>query len=221
MGAGGDVNAAFGIATSIIAVGTGVKIYNWLFTMYGGRIRFSVPMLWSLGFMVTFIIGGMTGVLLAVPPADFLLHNSMFLVAHFHNVIIGGVLFGAFAGLTYWFPKAFGFRLHEGWGKASFWLAFIGFWVTFVPFYVAGFLGMTRRLQHYDDPDWHIWMLIAGLGALILLCGAICQVTQIVVSIIHRDELRDATGDPVGRPLAGMVNSIAAAGFQFRGAAAH
>jgi len=164
--------------------------------MYGGRIRFSVPMLWSLGFMVTFTIGGMTGVLLAVPPADFLLHNSMFLVAHFHNVIIGGVLFAAFAGLTYWFPKAFGFRLHEGWGKASFWLAFIGFWVTFVPFYIAGFLGMTRRLQHYDDPAWHVWMLIAGLGALILLCGAICQVTQIVVSIMRRDELRDTTGDP-------------------------
>src|SRR5689334_11771612 len=196
MGAGGDVNAAFGIATSIIAVGTGVKIYNWLFTMYAGRIRFSVPMLWSLGFMVTFVIGGMTGVLLAVPPADFLLHNSMFLVAHFHNVIIGGVLFGAFAGLTYWFPKAFGFRLHEGWGKAAFWLGFAGFWVTFVPFYVAGFLGMTRRLQHYSDPDWHLWMLIAGAGALILLGGAFCQVMQIAISIIHRDELRDMTGDP-------------------------
>src|SRR5690242_1091454 len=148
MGAGADVNAIFGIASMIIAVPTGVKIFNWLFTMYGGYVRFTTPMLWSIGFMVTFAIGGMTGVLLAVPPADFLLHNSMFLVAHFHNVIIGGVLFGAFAGLTYWFPKAFGFRLHEGWGKAAFWLGFVGFWVTFVPFYVAGFLGMTRRLQH-------------------------------------------------------------------------
>src|SRR4051812_35504226 len=127
MGAGPNVNAIFGIATMVIAVPTGVKIFNWLFTMYGGRIRFNAPMLWTIGFMVTFVIGGMTGVLLAVPPADFVLHNSLFLVAHFHNVIIGGVLFGAFAGLTYWFPKAFGFRLHEGLGKAAFWFAFIGF----------------------------------------------------------------------------------------------
>jgi cytochrome o ubiquinol oxidase subunit 1 len=126
MGAGGDVNTVFGIATSIIAVGTGVKIYNWLFTMYGGRVRFTTPMLWSLGFIVTFIIGGMTGVLLAVPPADFLLHNSLFLVAHFHNVIISGVVFAIFAGYTYWFPKAFGFRLDERWGKIAFCLIVIG-----------------------------------------------------------------------------------------------
>src|SRR3982074_1495219 len=141
MGGGADVNAFFGISTSIIAVGTGVKVYNWMFTMYGGRIRFATPMLWSVGFMVTFVIGGMTGVLLAVPPADFQLHESMFLVAHFHNVIIGGVVFGAFAGVTYWFPKAFGFKLQEGWGKAAFWFAFVGFYVTFMPLYVAGLLG--------------------------------------------------------------------------------
>src|ERR1700694_558895 len=150
MGAGPNVNAIFGIASMIIAVPTGVKIYNWLFTMYGGRIRFETPMLWSIGFMVTFIIGGLTGVLLAVPPADFLLHNSLFLIAHFHNVIIGGVLFGAFAGYTYWFPKAFGFRLHEGYGKAAFWCWLIGFYVAFMPLYVLGLLGMTRRMQHYD-----------------------------------------------------------------------
>ena len=138
MGAGADVNAIFGIATMIIAVPTGVKVFNWLFTMYGGRIVYSTPMLWSLGFMVTFVIGGMTGVLLAVPPADFVLHNSLFLVAHFHNVIIGGVLFGAFAGYTYWFPKAFGFRLHEGLGKAAFWFWIVGFYVAFMPLYVAG-----------------------------------------------------------------------------------
>src|SRR6187431_1922600 len=150
MGAGPNVNAIFGIASMIIAVPTGVKIYNWLFTMYGGRIRFATPMLWAVGFMVTFIIGGLTGVLVAVPPADFMLHNSMFLVAHFHNVIIGGVLFGAFAGFEYWFPKAFGFRLDERWGKLAFWFTFLGFYVTFIPLYVAGMLGMTRRLQHYD-----------------------------------------------------------------------
>ncbi|MER9212356.1 cytochrome o ubiquinol oxidase subunit I [Mesorhizobium sp. M0663] len=196
MGAGADVNAAFGIATSIIAVGTGVKIYNWMFTMYGGRIRFATPMLWSLGFMVTFVIGGMTGVLLAVPPADFLLHNSLFLVAHFHNVIIGGVLFGAFAGYTYWFPKAFGFRLHEGWGKLAFWLTLIGFYATFVPLYAVGLLGMTRRMQHFDVPAWYPWVLVAGAGMLITTAGVVAQIVQLVVSIRQRAALRDATGDP-------------------------
>ncbi len=196
MGAGGDVNAIFGIASSIIAVGTGVKIYNWLFTMYGGRIRFDTPMLWSVGFIVTFIIGGMTGVLLAVPPADFLTHNSMFLVAHFHNVIIGGVIFAVFAGYTFWFPKAFGFRLHEGWGKAAFWLTLIGFWAVFAPLYMAGLLGMTRRLQHYDFAPWQPWIVAAGLGMIVTVAGAVCQVVQLVYSIIHRDELRDETGDP-------------------------
>ena len=196
MGAGPDVNAVFGIATSIIAVGTGVKVYNWMFTMYGGRIRFATPMLWSMGFMVTFVIGGMTGVLLAVPPADFQLHNSLFLVAHFHNVIIGGVLFAGFAGLTYWFPKAFGFRLDEGWGKAAFWLSLLGFYVTFVPLYVAGLLGMTRRLQHYEVAMWRPWMIVAALGIVIMLCAVGCQVSQFIASIRRRNELRDATGDP-------------------------
>jgi cytochrome o ubiquinol oxidase subunit 1 len=196
MGSGPAVNIAFGISTSIIAVGTGVKIYNWIFTMYGGRVRFSVPMLWSMGFIFTFVIGGMTGVLLAIPPADFLTHNSMFLVAHFHNVIVGGVVFGLFAGLEYWFPKAFGFRLHEGWGKAAFWCALIGFWVTFAPLYMVGMLGMTRRLQHLDVEPWRPYMEVAMVGIGILILGAVCQATQLVVSIIHRDELRDVTGDP-------------------------
>lgn len=196
MGAGATVNAVFGIASMIIAVPTGVKIYNWLFTMYGGRIRFETPMLWAVGFMVTFIIGGLTGVLVAVPPADFQLHNSMFLVAHFHNVIIGGVLFGAFAGYTYWFPKAFGFRLHEGLGKAAFWFTLIGFYVTFMPLYVAGLLGMTRRLQHYDVAAWHPWMIVAAIGTGIISIGVVLQIVQFVVSIRHCDELRDRTGDP-------------------------
>ncbi len=196
MGAGPDVNAIFGIASMIIAVPTGVKIYNWLFTMYGGRVRFTTPMMWSLGFMVTFIIGGLTGVLVAVPPADFLLHNSLFLVAHFHNVIIGGVLFGAFAGYTYWFPKAFGFRLHEGYGKAAFWFWLIGFYVAFMPLYAVGMLGMTRRMQHYDVPEWRPWLILAAFGAVLILIGIIFQIVQLVVSIRHREELRDRTGDP-------------------------
>ena len=196
MGAGADVNAIFGIASSIIAVPTGVKIFNWLFTMYGGRITYSTPMLWSIGFMFTFVIGGLTGVLVAVPPADFLLHNSLFLVAHFHNVIIGGVLFGAFAGYTYWFPKAFGFRLHEGLGHAAFWCWFIGFWGAFTPLYVVGLMGMTRRMQHYDVPAWRPWLLVAAGGAAIILVAILLQVAQLVVSIRRREELRDETGDP-------------------------
>ena len=196
MGAGGDINGVFGIASMIIAIPTGVKIFNWLFTMYGGRVRFTSIMLWSVGFMVTFVIGGMTGVLLAVPPADFVLHNSLFLVAHFHNVIIGGVLFGAFAGYTYWFPKAFGFTLDERLGKAAFWFWFAGFYVAFMPLYVLGLMGMTRRMQHYDQPGWHPWVLVAGVGALLILCGIILQVAQLLVSIRTRERRRDPTGDP-------------------------
>ena len=196
MGAGPEVNGVFGIATTIIAVVTGVKIFNWLFTMYGGRIHFTTPMMWSIGFIVTFVIGGMTGVLLAVAPADFELHNSLFLVAHFHTVIIGGVLFAGFAGITYWFPKAFGFRLNEGWGKAAFWLTLVGFYVVFVPLYATGLLGMTRRLQHYDVAAWHPWLVVAAGGIVIMACAAACQVIQVAVSIRHRRELQDETGDP-------------------------
>jgi cytochrome o ubiquinol oxidase subunit I len=208
MGAGADVNAVFGIASAIIAAPTGVKIFNWLFTMYGGRLVYSQSLLWSIGFMVTFVIGGMTGVLLAVPPADFVLHNSLFLVAHFHNVIIGGVLFGAFAGYTFWFPKAFGFRLHEGLGKAAFWCWIIGFYVAFMPLYVLGLMGMTRRMQHYDVPAWHPWLLVAACGAVIILAGIILQIAQLVVSIRRREELRDNTGDPWnGRSLEWVTSS--------------
>jgi len=196
MGAGADVNAIFGITSAIIAVPTGVKIFNWLFTMYGGRIDYSTPILWSIGFMITFVIGGVTGVLLAVPPADFVLHESLFQVAHFHNVIIGGVLFGAFAGYSFWFPKAFGFRLHEGLGKAAFWCWFVGFYLAFMPLYVVGLMGMTRRMQHYDVAAWHPWLLIAAGGAAIILVGIILQIAQLAVSIRRREELRDVTGDP-------------------------
>jgi len=196
MGAGPEVNAVFGIASMIIAVPTGVKIYNWLFTMFRGRVRFTTPMLWSIGFMVTFLVGGLTGVLLAVPPADFLLHNSLFLVAHFHNVIIGGVLFGAFAGVTYWFPKAFGFRLYESWGKAAFWFTLVGFYATFMPLYVVGLLGMTRRMQHYDVAEWRPWLAAATFGTALLTIGVILQILQLAFSIRDRELLRDATGDP-------------------------
>jgi cytochrome o ubiquinol oxidase subunit I len=195
MGASADVNGFFGVMTMIIAVPTGVKIFNWLFTMYGGRVRFSVPVLWSIGFMVTFVIGGMTGVLTAVPPADFQLHNSLFLVAHFHNVIIGGVVFGVMAGFNYWFPKAFGFRLDDRWGRAAFWCWLVGFYVAFMPLYVLGLMGMTRRMQHYDNLDWQPWLLVAAVGAVIILLGVACQIIQLAVSIRAREQLR-VTGDP-------------------------
>ena len=196
MGAGADVNGFFGVMTMIIAVPTGVKIFNWMFTMYGGRVRFTVPILWSLGFMVTFVIGGMTGVLMAVPPADFQLHNSLFLIAHFHNVIIGGTVFGAMAGYNYWFPKAFGFTLDERWGKAAFWCWLVGFYVAFMPLYVLGLMGMTRRMQHYGDVSWQPWLVVAAAGTAIIFFRIICQIVQLVVSIRTRDQRRDTTGDP-------------------------
>jgi cytochrome o ubiquinol oxidase subunit 1 len=196
MGASAGVNAFFGITSMIIAVPTGVKIFNWLFTMYGGRIQFTVPVLWTIGFMVTFVLGGLTGVLLAVPPVDFQVHNSLFLVAHFHHVIIPGVLFGAFAGYNYWFPKAFGFKLDEHWGRRSFWCWFIGFHLAFMPLYVVGLMGMTRRMQHYDVLSWQPWLLVAGAGAVVILVGIVCQIMQFVVSIRAREQLRDVTGDP-------------------------
>jgi cytochrome o ubiquinol oxidase subunit 1 len=196
MGAGADVNAFFGVATMIIAVPTGVKVFNWLFTLYGGRVHFASPLLWSLGFICTFVIGGMTGVLLAIPPADFVLHNSLFLVAHFHNVIIGGVLFGAFAGYMYWFPKAFGFRLHEGLGKASFWCWLVGFYLAFMPLYALGLMGATRRMQHYDNVEWQPLMLVAMGGALLILTGILLVIVQLAVSIRNRAALADRTGDP-------------------------
>ena len=152
MGAGPNVNIFFGIATMLIAIPTGVKIFNWLFTMYRGRITFPTPMYWTLAFIVTFAVGGATGVMLAIPPADFVLHNSLFLIAHFHNVLIPGALFGFFAGFYYWFPKATGFRLHEDWGKWAFWCWVIGFYVAFMPLYVLGFMGMPRRMASLSLP---------------------------------------------------------------------
>jgi cytochrome o ubiquinol oxidase subunit I len=196
MGAGADVNGFFGIMTMIIAVPTGVKVFNWLFTLYGGRVRFPVPIYWALGFIVTFVIGGMTGVLMALPPADFVLHNSLFLIAHFHNVAIGGVVFGAMAGYTYWFPKAFGFTLNERIGKAVFWCWFFGFYLAFMPLYALGLMGATRRMQHYSNVHWQPLMLVALAGALVILLGIGLTVLQLIVSIRQRRAHRDRTGDP-------------------------
>ena len=196
MGSGASVNSFFGITTMIISIPTGAKIFNWLFTMYRGRIRFEVPMLWTIGFMVTFTVGGMTGVLLAVPPADFVLHNSLFLIAHFHNVIIGGVVFGVFAGMSFWFPKAFGYKLDPFWGKVSFWFWFVGYWLAFTPLYVLGLMGVTRRMSHFDDATLQPWFIAAAIGALLIAVGIAAFLASIVMGYRKRGQLRDATGDP-------------------------
>jgi cytochrome o ubiquinol oxidase subunit 1 len=196
MGSSANVNAFFGIATMIIAVPTGVKVFDWLFTLFRGRIRFNVPMLYLLAFLVTFVIGGVTGVLLALPPADYLMHNSTFLVAHFHNMLIPGALFGYFAGLNLWFPKAFGFRLDETWGRRSFWCWVIGFYLAFMPLYALGFLGMPRRMEQYDTAAWQPYLIVAALGAGFVLAALVCLAVQITVSVRRRNALRDRTGDP-------------------------
>lgn len=210
MGAGGDVNAFFGIMTMIIAVPTGVKVFNWLFTMFRGRITFATPMLWFLGFIVTFTIGGMAGVLMSIPPADFQLHNSLFLVAHFHSMIIGGVVFGFFAGLTYWFPKIFGFRLNERLGRYAFWSWTIGFLLAFVPLYILGLMGATRRLDHYDPSmGWQGLFIVAGIGVVIICLGVGFQILQVIVSIKNRHNNLDKTGDAWkdGRTLEWSISS--------------
>ncbi|OUJ02762.1 cytochrome o ubiquinol oxidase subunit I [Acetobacter cibinongensis] len=198
MGAGPDVNAFFGIATMVISIPTGVKLFNWMFTMYKGRIEYHACMYWVIGFMVTFTIGGMTGVMMAIPGADFVLHNSLFLIAHFHNVIIGGVYFGYIAGMNFWFPKVMGFKMNESWGIRAFWFWFVGFYFAFVPLYVVGFEGMTRRLNHYDNPAWYPWLLVAEVGAVLILLGIVCQLRQLYVTIRDRNlpQNRDVTGDP-------------------------
>jgi cytochrome o ubiquinol oxidase subunit I len=211
MGAGADVNAFFGIMTMAIAVPTGVKIFNWLFTMYRGRIRFTTPMLWFLAFVFTFTLGGMAGVLMAVPPIDFQVHNSLFLVAHFHTMIVGGVLFGYFAGLTYWFPKIFGFRLNERLGRYAVWCWLSGFLLAFGPLYILGLMGATRRMDHYDPSlGWQQLFIVAGVGVALIAAGVGFQLLQLAVSIKQRNENRDITGDPwKGRTLEWATSSPA------------
>jgi cytochrome o ubiquinol oxidase subunit 1 len=196
MGNSPAVNTFFGIATMLIAIPTGVKVFDWIMTMYRGRIRFTTPMYWTMGFLTTFVIGGMTGVLMALPPADYVVHNSLFLIAHFHNMLIPGALFGYFAGYAYWFPKAFGFRLEEKWGKRAFWCWIIGFYLAFAPLYILGFMGMPRRMEHYWNSAWQPYLIVAACGAAVILLGIASQGIQLVVSIRRRHLNRDLTGDP-------------------------
>ncbi len=211
MGSSARVNSFFGTMTTIIAVPTGVKVFDWLLTMYRGRIIFKPPMLYTLGFLVTFVIGGLSGVLLALPPIDYLMHNTTFLIAHFHNMIIPGVLFGYLAGYMFWFPKAFGFKLNEWWGAASFWCWIIGFYLAFMPLYVLGLLGMPRRMEHYEIAAWQPHLIVAAIGAFIIFLGIVCLGVQLVVSIRDRNKALDLTGDPWnGRSLEWATSSPAA-----------
>jgi cytochrome o ubiquinol oxidase subunit 1 len=197
MGAGADVNGFFGIMTMVIAIPTGVKVFNWLFTMFRGRINFATPMYWFMGFLCLFTVGGVAGVVMAMPPADFQLHNSLFLVAHFHTMIISGVVFGYLAGITYWFPKIFGFRLNERLGRYSFWCWLVGFMLAFIPLYILGLMGATRRLDHYDASlGWQPLFIVAGVGALIIALGIGLVVLQFIVSVVQRKQNLDTTGDP-------------------------
>ena len=207
----GDVNGFFGIMTMIIAIPTGVKIFNWLFTMFRGKITFSAPMIWFVGFILLFSIGGVAGVLLAVPPADFQLHNSLFLVAHFHSMIVSGVLFGYFAGIVYWFPKFSGIKLNERLGKIAAYLWILGFIVAFVPLYALGIMGATRRMDHYSPSmGWQPLFIVAGVGVLIIGLGLLSLVTQVLYSIYKHIENKDRTGDPYdGRTLEWSIPSPA------------
>jgi cytochrome o ubiquinol oxidase subunit 1 len=208
MGSSADVNSFFGIMTMIIAVPTGVKVFDWLLTMYRGRIIFKPPMLYTIGFLMTFVIGGLSGVLLAMPPVDYLMHNTTFLIAHFHNMIIPGVLFGYLAGYMFWFPKAFGFKLNEKWGAWSFWCWIIGFYLAFMPLYVLGLMGMPRRMEHYDIAAWQPHLIVAAVGAFIIFLGIVCLVVQLAVSIRDRKQALDLTGDPWnGRSLEWVTSS--------------
>ena len=210
MGAGPDVNAFFGSVAPLVAVPTTVTIFGWLLTMYRGRVQFSVPMLFTLGFIVTFLIGGMTGFLFAIAPAD--MHNTTFLVAHFHNLLIPGALFGYFAGYQYWFPKAFGFRLDEKWGRRAFWAWIVGFCLAFMPLYIVGLMGMPQRLNRYDVAGWQPYLIVAEFGVLFILCGVIFLAIQLAVSIHDRAALSVSASDPWnGRTLEWATTSPPAA----------
>jgi len=211
MGAGADVNAFFGIMTGVIAIPTAVQIFNWLATMFRGKIIFATPMYWFVGFVLTFTLGGMAGVLLGIPGADFELHNSLFLVAHFHTMLIGGALFGIFAGITYWFPKVTGFKLNERLGRYAFWCWLVGVFASFTPLYILGLMGATRRMDHYDPSmGWQGLFIVAGCGLIIIACGALLQIAQMVVSFMQRKQNLDTTGDPWnGRTLEWSTSSPA------------
>ncbi len=211
MGASVNVNAFFGIMTMLIAIPTGVKLFNWLFTKFRGRVHFTTPMLWFFAFVLNFSVGGMTGILLSAPPVDYQVHNSLFLIAHFHGMVIGGVLFGFYSAFGYWFPKVTGFFLNERLNLIGFWLWFVGFLLAFMPLYMLGFMGATRRLDHYDtSTGWNPLFQLVCIGATIILCAVLVQFYAVFHSIKNRKKSLDPTGDPWnGRSLEWSIPSPA------------
>jgi cytochrome o ubiquinol oxidase subunit I len=208
MGQSADINAVFGIASMLIGIPTGVKIYDWMWTMFRGRIRFTVPMVYSVCFIFLFVLGGMSGILLADPGIDYQVHNSVFLVAHFHNVAVPGVLFGLLAGYHFWFPKAFGFRLDERWGMLSAVCWILGFMLAFFPLYALGLMGLPRRTVSYTQPSYVPLEMMALLGAILIIVALGALLVQLWVSIRHRNESRVFVGDPWdGRSLEWSVSA--------------
>lgn len=215
MGNSAAVNSFFSITTMAISIPTGVKIFNWIFTLHKGRIRFTVPMLWSIGFIPNFVIGGVTGVMLAMAAADYQYHNTYFLVSHFHYVLIAGTVFACFAGLIYWYPKMFGHRLNETIGKWVFWVFMIGFNVCFFPQYFLGLDGMPRRIYTYLESDnWFSLNAISTAGAFMMAIGFALFVYNIYFS--WRYEKRETTGDPWdGRSLEWATSSAVPPFYNF------
>jgi cytochrome o ubiquinol oxidase subunit 1 len=196
MGAGPKTNSFFGVVTMLIAIPSGVQVFNWILTMYKGKIVLASPMYWFIGFLTIFMLGGISGIFMASPPADFQVHNSLFLIAHFHSMIVGVAIFGIFSGTTFWFPKIFGFTLDEDLGKRAFWFLFIGFFVAFMPLYLLGFMGAPRRIDHYSSSTgWQPLYIISLIGFILISCGIGIQVYQVIKSILHRKENR-ASRDP-------------------------
>ncbi|WP_303854627.1 cbb3-type cytochrome c oxidase subunit I [Salinicola salarius] len=196
MGQSAAINAVFGIATMLIGIPTGVKVYDWMLTMYRGRVRLSAPMIYAVGFIMLFVIGGLTGIILATPSVDYQVHNSLFLIAHFHNMLIPGTLFGMLAATNFWFPKAFGFRLEKRWGRRAAYCWVIGFMLAFFPLYALGVLGMPRRSLTFFEPAYLPWTIAAGCGAIVILFAMLFLLIQLWVSVRDRHHNNVFVGDP-------------------------
>ncbi len=193
-GLGPIANSAFAVSTILIAVPTGVKIFNWMGTLWGGSISLKTPLFFAVGFISMFVIGGLTGVMHSIVPSDYQQQDTYFVVAHFHQVLLGGAMFGLFAGIYYWFPKFTGRLLHEGWGQLHFWLMFIGFNVTFQPMMILGFLGMPRRIYSYSEgTGWDFWNMVATAGALLIGLSILVFMFNVVLSLRRKDR---AGADP-------------------------
>ena len=194
LGYGPWVNSIFALTSMIIAVPTGVKVFNWLATLWGGHLRFTTAMHWVLGFLISFTIGGISGIMLAMAPADLQFNDSYFVVAHFHYTLVGGALFGIFAGVFYWFPIITGRMLNERLGKVAFWVTFIGFNATFFPMHFLGLIGMPRRIYTYPAGlGFTAWNQVSTVGAFVFGAGVLLVLVNVVASVVAG---RRAVSDP-------------------------